>query len=92
MSRKLPSPECVLYVCCGSKCRKRGGKGLYRSLKAEAKSHKLKRRVQVIKTGCTDRCKHGPILAVMPANEWHHEVDEARGRHILYEVIPADLR
>ncbi|MGC3945786.1 MAG: (2Fe-2S) ferredoxin domain-containing protein [Chryseolinea sp.] len=86
MSKDLPSPECVLYVCCGSKCKKRGGKELYRSLKSEVKSRKLRRSVQVIKTGCTDRCKHGPIVALMPQNEWHLNVDEHGGRQILHEV------
>lgn len=87
MSKDLTSPQCVLYVCCGSKCKKRGGKELYRSLKSEVKKHKLKRSVQVIKTGCTDRCKHGPVLALMPRNEWHFQVDEQRGRLILNEVL-----
>lgn len=76
-------PECVLYACCGSKCKKHGGKQLYKSLKAEVKARHLKRVIQVIKTGCTDRCKHGPVLAVMPQNEWHLGVDETRGMQIL---------
>ena len=76
-------PECVLYVCCGSKCKKHGGKELYKALKAEVKVRHLKRAVQVIKTGCTDRCKHGPVLAVMPQNEWHLRVDESLGKQVL---------
>jgi (2Fe-2S) ferredoxin len=76
-------PQCVLYACCGSKCKKKGGKLLYKTLKAEVKARHLKRVVQVIKTGCTDRCKLGPVLAVMPNNEWHLGVDEAMGIHIL---------
>lgn len=80
-------PECVLYACCGSKCKKRGGKQLYRSLKREVKSRKLRHVVQVIKTGCTDRCKHGPVLAVMPQNEWYLNVDEARGKYVLEGVL-----
>jgi (2Fe-2S) ferredoxin len=80
-------PECVLYACCASKCKKRGGKQLYRLLKGELKAHRLKRVIQVIKTGCTDRCKHGPVLAVMPQNTWHLNVDELRGKQILYELL-----
>jgi (2Fe-2S) ferredoxin len=72
------SPECVFYVCCGSKCKKKGGKPLLKVLKGEMKHRQLKSRVQVIKTGCTDRCKSGPVLAVMPTNEWHLEVSENR--------------
>jgi (2Fe-2S) ferredoxin len=76
-------PECVLYACCGSKCKKHGGKELYKFLKAEVKARHLRRTVQVIKTGCTDRCKHGPVLAVMPQNEWHLHVDPVRGKQVL---------
>jgi (2Fe-2S) ferredoxin len=83
-------PECVLYVCCGSKCKKHGGKELYKSLKAAVKERHMKRNVQVIRTGCTDRCKHGPVLAAMPKNEWHLEVDERRGIQILESVMGSD--
>jgi (2Fe-2S) ferredoxin len=77
------SPECVFYVCCGSKCKKKGGKQLYKRLKSELDHrHHFRPNIQVIKTGCTDRCKKGPILAVMPQNEWHLEVTEERGLDI----------
>ena len=82
------TPECVLYVCCGSKCKKRGGKQLYKNLKSSVKADRsFKRRVQVIKTGCTDRCKMGPVVAVMPKNEWHLHVDEGRGQAILNAAL-----
>ena len=70
------SPECVFYVCCGVKCKKKGGKQLYKRLKHELKHSHSKTNVQVIKTGCTDRCKKGPVLSVMPQNEWHLEITE----------------
>jgi len=76
------SPECVFYVCCGSKCKKKGGKHLYKVLKGEVKHRHFKSNVQVIKTGCTDRCKSGPVLAVMPKNEWHLEVGDEMAIHI----------
>ena len=76
------SPECVFYVCCGSKCKKKGGKQLYKRLKSELKHGHSKANVQVIKTGCTDRCKKGPVLAVMPQNEWYLEVTEETGMQI----------
>ena len=77
------APECVLYVCCGSKCKKKGSKHLYKKLKGELKHRRVKRNVQVIKTGCTDRCKRGPVLAVMPQNEWHLHVDGEMAMKIL---------
>jgi len=70
------SPDCVFYVCCGSKCKKSGGKHLYKQLKSEIKHRRLMHQVQVIKTGCTDRCKMGPVVAVMPKNDWHLQVRE----------------
>jgi (2Fe-2S) ferredoxin len=80
-------PDCVLYVCCGGKCKKRGGKEVYKSLKSAVKERRLKRQVQVIKTGCTDRCKHGPVVAVMPRNEWNLEVGEERAMMLLDGVV-----
>ena len=87
------SPECVFYVCCGSKCKRKGGKQLYKQLKSELKQRDLKSHVQVIKTGCTDRCKKGPVLAVMPQNEWHLEVTEQKAMDIFnsaIKIIPRD--
>ena len=76
MGKHLGAPDCVLYTCCGSKCKKKGGKHLYKSLKSRVKEAGLRRTVQVIKTGCTDRCKMGPVISVMPANQWFLEVTE----------------
>jgi (2Fe-2S) ferredoxin len=83
MSKNLtPVPDCVFYTCCGSKCKKRGGKQLYKNLKARVKAEHLKGLVQVIKTGCTNRCKMGPVVAVMPKNEWHLYVSEEKALEI----------
>ena len=81
------APECVLYVCCGSKCKTKGGKHLFKQLKKEVKHNDLRRAVEVIKTGCTDRCKAGPVVAVMPMNEWHLHVNEQSASNILYAAI-----
>ena len=81
------TPECVLYVCCGSKCKAKGGKHLFKQLKSEVKHRHLRKIIEVIKTGCTDRCKAGPVLAVMPVNEWHLQVDEESASNILFAEI-----
>ena len=81
-----PTPECILYACCGSKCKKRGGKHLYKQLKRSVKEKHLKRKVQVIKTGCTDHCKRGPVIVVMPQNEWHFDVTEEKAGALLEEL------
>jgi (2Fe-2S) ferredoxin len=82
MGKHSEAPECVFYTCCGSKCKKRGGKHLYKSLKERVKEAGLRRHVQVIKTGCTDRCKMGPVMSVMPANQWFLEVSEESAHHL----------
>jgi (2Fe-2S) ferredoxin len=81
------TPECVLYVCCGSKCKAKGGKHLFKQLKSEVKHRHLRKIIEVIKTGCTDRCKAGPVLAVMPMNEWHLHMDEQSAAEVLYAAI-----
>lgn len=80
-------PECILYVCCGSKCKKRGGKLIYKQLKGAVKENHLKKQMKVIKTGCTDNCKHGPVITVMPRNEWHFHVDESKASAIFESTL-----
>ena len=60
---------------------------MYKHLKSEVKHRGLKRTVEVIKTGCTDRCKAGPIVSVMPLNEWHLHVDEHAADRVLNEAL-----
>lgn len=42
--------------------------------------------MQIIKTGCTDRCKMGPVIAVMPQNEWHLQMHEEKATSLLEQV------
>ena len=79
-------PVCILYACCGSKCKKRGGKHLYKQLKRSVKEKHLGRRVQVIKTGCTDHCKRGPVIVVMPTNEWNFNMNEEKAIALLEQL------
>jgi NADH:ubiquinone oxidoreductase subunit E len=81
------APECVLYVCCGSKCKPKGGKQLFKQLKKDVKHRHLRKHIEVIKTGCTDRCKAGPVIASMPMNDWHLNMDEQSTALLLDSVI-----
>jgi (2Fe-2S) ferredoxin len=65
----------------------KGGKHLFKQLKSEVKHRHLRKIIEVIKTGCTDRCKAGPVLAVMPMNEWHLHMDEQSAAEVLYAAI-----
>lgn len=88
MSKELShTPGCIFYVCCGSKCKKRGGKHLYKQLKSSVKEKHLKQKAQVIKTGCTDNCKRGPVVVIMPKNEWNFEVNEEEATLLLEKVV-----
>lgn len=83
----MKQPESIFYVCCGKKCKKRGSKLILSQLKSEVRDRGLKKRIQVIRTGCTDHCKHGPIVTIMPQNEWVTEVDGDKVREIFARVV-----
>ena len=73
---KFYIPEQVVYVCVGSKCAKKGGKDLYKSLKAYLKYTGKKQHVEIIKVECSDRCKFAPVLSIQPDNIWLKEYSE----------------
>lgn len=87
MGNELNTPEQVVYVCTGDKCKKRGGKQIAKFYKAYVKEHQLRGKVEVIKTDCTDRCKFGPIVCFQPQNEWHLQVDETKAEALVQEKI-----
>ncbi|HTN19634.1 MAG TPA: (2Fe-2S) ferredoxin domain-containing protein [Pelobium sp.] len=66
---KPQSPEHILYLCLGSKCEKKGAKECYKKVKKLLKSTKSKK-VEVIKTECTDRCDFAPVMSFQPENKW----------------------
>jgi (2Fe-2S) ferredoxin len=83
------APDCIFYACCGSKCKKKGGKHLFKTLKGLVKETHLKNKIQVIKTGCTDRCKMGPVIAVMPDNKWYLQVSEEKAVEVFRQRVSA---
>ena len=56
---------------------------MYKQLKSSVKEEHLKRKVQIIKTGCTDHCKRGPVIAVMPKNDWPFEANDEKALSLL---------
>ena len=60
---------------------------MFKKLRSDVKHLHLKKTIEVIKTGCTDRCKHGPVIAAMPINQWHLRCDEHTAENVLKDVI-----
>ena len=87
MSKSFKTPTQVIYVCTGSKCKKRGGKDLSKIFRELAKGAGLKDEVEIIKTDCTDRCKYAPIVSFQPQNIWLQEVPEIRARQLFQEYV-----
>lgn len=86
MSREHQAPDKVVYVCTGSKCKKKGSKEISKSLRSFAKHHNLKQ-VSVIRTHCTDNCKRGPVICFQPDNAWHFHVDEPHAIALLKKYV-----
>jgi NADH:ubiquinone oxidoreductase subunit E len=73
---KFSIPDKVVYVCVGNKCAKKGGKDLYKSVKAYLKYTGRKEKIEIIKVDCSDRCKFAPVLSIQPDNIWLKEYTE----------------
>lgn len=75
MSKEKHTPEKLIYICTGEKCKKRGSKEISKLLKRLAEEQGLDD-VGIIKTHCTDNCKQGPVVCLQPLNAWHFHVTE----------------
>lgn len=87
MSKDFQTPEKVIYVCTGSKCKKKGGKENGKALRELIKEMGLKGRVEVVKTECTDRCDFAPVMCFQPDNYWMHHTTEQMARQAFKEHI-----
>lgn len=80
-------PEQVIYICAGSKCKKRGGKQIAKSYKDLIKEMRAGSEIEIVKTECTDRCKIGPVVCFQPQNEWCFNVDETKAKELFKKNI-----
>lgn len=87
MSKNFKTPDKVIYVCTGSKCKKKGGKENGKILRGLIKEAGLKGSVEVIKTDCSDRCDFAPVMCFQPKNFWLHHTTEQQARQAFEEVI-----
>jgi (2Fe-2S) ferredoxin len=65
-----------VLVCKGGDCKKRGSKGVRKSLKDELRSEGMNSDVRVDSVDCLGLCKHGPNLVVYPGGTWYLGVGE----------------
>jgi len=83
MSKEKHTPARLMYICTGEKCKKRGSKEISKLLRGYVEDPKLEDKVGIIRTHCTDNCKHGPVVCLQPENTWHFHVDEHRAIALL---------
>ena len=87
MSKPFKTPQQVVYVCTGSKCKKRGGKELSKLFRDRIKSAGLQDTVDIIKTDCTDRCKFAPVISLQPQNIWLPAVTELQAVQVFQQYV-----
>ena len=87
MSKVFKTPQQVIYVCTGSKCKKKGGKEISKLFRGMAKEAGFKDSVEIIKTDCTDRCKFAPVMSIQPQNIWLHDVNEFMAGQLFNQYI-----
>ncbi|MDR0527956.1 MAG: (2Fe-2S) ferredoxin domain-containing protein, partial [Spirochaetaceae bacterium] len=72
--RKKPGCTHYILTCAGTACQSNKGEEIYEGLIAEAKKQGVGDKVEVIKTGCFGFCEKGPIVKVLPENNFYVEV------------------
>ncbi|WP_018479749.1 (2Fe-2S) ferredoxin domain-containing protein [Pontibacter roseus] len=87
MSNGFNVPEKVIYVCTGSKCKKKGGKEIGKTLRNLIKDMGLKGKVEVVKTECTDRCDFAPVMSFQPDNAWLSYTTEEKAKQAFQDHI-----
>jgi (2Fe-2S) ferredoxin len=89
MSKEKNTPPKLVYVCTGEKCKKRGSKEISKMLRDVAEDRRWDH-IDVIRTHCTDNCKHGPVVCLQPQNTWHFHVDEHTAVALLKKFAETD--
>ncbi len=82
MSKEKHTPSKIFYICTGEKCKKRGSKEISKSVRKYVEDSGMDD-IGVIRTHCTDNCKHGPVVCLQPGSEWHFHVDEEKALVLL---------
>jgi NADH:ubiquinone oxidoreductase subunit E len=54
----------LVFICCGSDCKKAGSKKIRKELKHAATEGSLKGHCKFFQTKCMDMCKSAPVVVV----------------------------
>jgi len=79
--RNVPGVDHYILTCAGTACHSNKGDEIYKNLVEEAKKQGAK--VQVCKTGCFGFCEKGPIVKVLPENNFYVEVSPDDAKEII---------
>ena len=79
--------KCYVLVCGGSACEASKADAIYESFKKVLEDEGLKNDVQVVKTGCFGFCEKGPIVKILPEEEFYVEVKPEDAEEIVHETI-----
>lgn len=70
MAKDPSTLESVVLICTAKDCKKRGAKELYDDIRSEIRNAGCSKQARVLKLKCTDYCKRGPVVILMPQNQW----------------------
>ena len=76
-----------ILVCGGTACESAKGDEIYQQLLAEAHSQGVAKDVQIVKTGCFGFCEQGPIVKVLPDDNFYVQVAPEDAKEIIAENI-----
>lgn len=76
-----------ILVCGGTACESAKGHEIYQQLLAEAETQGVADDVQIVKTGCFGFCEQGPIVKVLPDDNFYVQVAPEDAQEIIAENI-----
>lgn len=91
----MPKPEIQILVCTNSRppgaskpcCEPKDAMEVYRRFKDRVRSHDLRDRVMVVRTGCLKHCSQGLTINLWPMNFWYRNVTLEDVEEILTESV-----
>ncbi|NLZ18335.1 MAG: NADH-quinone oxidoreductase subunit NuoF [Desulfobulbaceae bacterium] len=76
-----------ILVCGGTACESIKSDAIYQNLLEEAAAQGVAQDVQIVKTGCFGFCEKGPIVKVLPDENFYVQVNPGDAREIIAENI-----